>query len=258
MQIEFTSTPGKTFVVIVRDPGANYAALATGIASSEISPGRYRANVGTLAGLVWIEATAGATRCLGFADLDSPAASGFAHVVDALVAVDVAAIADAVADAVNAAGVALSPGDISSIALAVYRRLAGASVALLDGPTTDGELDAVHSADFSYTFDADVAAGSSLVFTIKRDVADETPALEILSSVGLSVLNGVAAANAIDGSIVRLSATQCRAFIRARSFAQLAPGRYVVEFRELATGNVTKSKHELAINLRRSASSRVA
>jgi hypothetical protein len=258
MQIEFTSTPGKTFVVVVRDPGANYAALATGIAAGEIAAGRYRANVGTITGLVWIEATAGATKCLGFADLSNPAANGFAHVVDSLVAVDVVAISDAVAEAVNSAGVTLSDADIASIGLAVYRRLVGGSVGLLELPTSGDPLDVIHSTDFSYTFDADVAVGSSFVFTIKRDAADEIPKLEITSSGGLVTVNGSAAANSGDGAIVRLSATQCRVTIRARSLVLVAPGPYVAEFRELATGNVTKSKHEINLNLRRSASRAIA
>lgn len=257
-QIEFTSTPGKTFVAVVRDPGNNYASLATGIACSEISAGRYRANVGALTGLVWIEATAGATKSLGFADLANPAASGFVHVVDALVAVDVNAIADAVAEAVAAAGASLTEQEIAAIGASVYRRLVGGSVGLLAGPTSGDPLDAIHSADFDYTFDADVAVGSLLSFTIKRDAADEALGLEITSASGLVTLNGAPAANSADGTLTRLSATQCRATIRARSLVQLAPGPYVAEFRELAAGNVTKSKHELALNLRRSPSRRVA
>jgi hypothetical protein len=152
----------------------------------------------------------------------------------------------------------LSEDEIEAIAAAVYRRLVGGSVGMLDGPSAGATLDAIHSADLSYTFDADVAADSTLSFTIKRDVADELPELEILSGTGLTLVAGVAAAYPADGVLTRLSATQCRAKIRARSLVLIPPGAYVVEFRELATGNVTKSKHEIALHLRRSASRRLA
>jgi hypothetical protein len=81
-QIEFTSTPGKSFVAVVKNPAADYATLATGISCTEVSAGRYRANLGSLTGLVWIEATSGATKSVGFADLSNPAANGYSDVVD--------------------------------------------------------------------------------------------------------------------------------------------------------------------------------
>ena len=81
--IEFTSSPAKTFILVIKDPLNAYATLATGISSTEVTPGRYRATyVGS--GVVWIEATAGATKALGFADLDRPAANGSSDVVDVI------------------------------------------------------------------------------------------------------------------------------------------------------------------------------
>ncbi len=202
--------------------------------------------------MIWVEAIAGPTRVVGFADLDSPAANGFAHVVDNLVAVDVAAIAAAVTEA----GVTLTSENVAAISLAVFRRLTGSSVALLAGPTS-AELDAIHSADFDETFDVETTIGATLVFVLKRDVADETAVVEITAADGLQRLNGAAAQFAADGAISRLSATQCRVTIRARSLIEVAPGAYVGEFREIV-GTATRSKHEIAINLRRSASRRVA
>lgn len=81
--IEFTSNPGKTFLVSVRNPQNNYSLLASNIACTEVTTARYRASLGSLTGLVWIEAVAGATRTVGFADLDVPAANGYSDVIDA-------------------------------------------------------------------------------------------------------------------------------------------------------------------------------
>ena len=80
--IEFTSNPGKTFMVSVRNPANGYTLLASGIACTEVTSTRYRASLGSLAGLVWIEAIAGATKTVGFVDLDAPAANGYSDVVD--------------------------------------------------------------------------------------------------------------------------------------------------------------------------------
>lgn len=146
---------------------------------------------------------------------------------------------------------------IAAIALAVYRRLAGGSVGLLAGPTSDGPLDVVHSADFDYTFDAEVAADSTRVFTIRRDVADSEPALDIIDA-SIESLNGSAPTNAADGFIERLSSTSCRVWIRARTLQLLAPGEYVAEFREITVSDETKDILELALSVRRSPSRRVA
>lgn len=72
--IEFSSNPGKTFTVSIRDPLHGYSLLATGIACTEIRPSRYRANVGNLTGKRYVEAVAGATLATGFVDLDNPEA----------------------------------------------------------------------------------------------------------------------------------------------------------------------------------------
>jgi hypothetical protein len=171
----------------------------------------------------------------------------------AAIATTLSAISDAI-DEIDVSGASI---DAADVALRVYRRLAGGSVGLLAGPTSAGPLDVVHSADLDYTFDADVAADSELVFTIRRDVADSAPALEILDDV-LVTLNGSSPENPGDGEIERLSATQCRVLIRARSLQSLAPGDYVAEVRELTVSGETKDKLELALSVRRAPSRRIA
>ena len=81
--IELTSIPGKTFTLVVKDPLANYATLASGIAMTEITTGRYRAAY-TGTGIVWVQATAGATVSVGFADMDVLPTNGYAEVLDAI------------------------------------------------------------------------------------------------------------------------------------------------------------------------------
>jgi len=81
--IELTSVPGKTFTAVVKDPTDDYAVLESGIAMTEITTGRYRgAYTGT--GIVWVQATAGATVSVGFADMDELPANGYAEVIDAI------------------------------------------------------------------------------------------------------------------------------------------------------------------------------
>jgi hypothetical protein len=147
--------------------------------------------------------------------------------------------------------------DDEQVALAVYRRLAGGSVGLIEGPTAGDPLDAIHSADFQYTFDAAVATDSTLVFSIRRDVADAAPVIELTGGAITSIV-GQSPTNPSDGSIVRLSATQCRARIKARSLVLIPPGQYCAEFRELSAAGDTLSKHEIGITFRRGASRRQA
>ena len=242
-------------MVTVRDPNANYTALATGIACTEVAPGRYRSNVGSLTGLKWIEAIAGATRCLGFADLSSPASNGYAHVIDALVSVDVAAVAAAVTEA----GVTLTSDNVSAIALAVYRRLAsGSAVAQVAGPMIGEPVDAINSADFNYSASIETASTSTLVFAIRKCADDPTPQLEADSASGLTILTGQNTPTSSQAVITRVSGTQATVLVKAAAFASLAPGEYHSELRELTTNGRTISKLELPIVIRRSASRRIA
>ncbi len=95
--IEFTAPSGKTFVIAeVRDPSNNYTLLASSISATEITAFRYRASLGSLSGLVWIKATAGATSVVGFADLENPdATTGHSEVYD-VPPVDVSADVNAI------------------------------------------------------------------------------------------------------------------------------------------------------------------
>ena len=81
--IEFTTNESKLFTITeVRNPANNYSLLASNISVDEITGFRYRASLGSLSGVVWIKAVAGATKVVGFADLNNPNAWGYSEVVD--------------------------------------------------------------------------------------------------------------------------------------------------------------------------------
>jgi hypothetical protein len=80
--IEFTSRAGKVFTAAVLK-SSSYATLETVTTITEVTPGRYRLATNRT-GVVWMEATAGATKAYGWADLDRPALNGYAEVVDSL------------------------------------------------------------------------------------------------------------------------------------------------------------------------------
>jgi len=101
--IEFTNTPGKTFVATLKNPLSGYATLDSGIAVTEVSAGRYRLATART-GIAWVDAIDGATRVFGFADLDRPAANGYSDVVDGMSSVQGACEAAIVALGVDRAG----------------------------------------------------------------------------------------------------------------------------------------------------------
>lgn len=79
--IEFTASPGTSFASWNLKNPINYALLASGGGISEPTPGRYRFAT-SQTGVVWVEATAGPTMALGFADMDNPEISGYSEVTD--------------------------------------------------------------------------------------------------------------------------------------------------------------------------------
>lgn len=83
-QIEFVASQGYSFTVSLRNPNAAYASLATGLAVTQVTPGVYRCNTGSVTGVVYVEATAGALRVVGFANLDEPGANSYSEVFDTL------------------------------------------------------------------------------------------------------------------------------------------------------------------------------
>jgi len=80
--IEWAGQIGYTFTVTVKDPLAGFATLATGLSVTEYAPGIYRCSTGSLTGLVYIEATAGVAKTIGYANLSQPGTDGYSDVVD--------------------------------------------------------------------------------------------------------------------------------------------------------------------------------
>jgi hypothetical protein len=90
--IEFTSRVGKVFTQALLK-SSSYALLETITDIDEVTPGRYQI-VTNRSGVVWMEATAGATKAYGWANLDRPALNGYAEVRDSLAELDSATIAN--------------------------------------------------------------------------------------------------------------------------------------------------------------------
>lgn len=83
-QAEFIVQPGYVFTAALRNPYASYAQLATGLSVTEVVPGVYRFNCGSVAGVVHVECVAGALRVVGYANLNKPNDNGYSEVVDTL------------------------------------------------------------------------------------------------------------------------------------------------------------------------------
>lgn len=83
-QIESVAAQGYAFTASLRNPYAAYASLATGLSVTQVTPGVYRCDTGSLTGVVYVEMTAGALRVVGFANLSSPGANGYSEVFDSL------------------------------------------------------------------------------------------------------------------------------------------------------------------------------
>lgn len=82
--IEWAGQVGYAFTVTVKDPLAGFATLATGLSVTEYAPGFYRCSTGSLTGIVYIEATAGVAKTIGYANLSKPGPDGYSDVVDTL------------------------------------------------------------------------------------------------------------------------------------------------------------------------------
>jgi hypothetical protein len=192
--IEFTSRPSKTFLVAVRNPANDYSSLASGIACTEIRPGRYRADLGSLVGIVWIEAVDGATRTVGFADLDNPAGNGYSDVVD-----EVSTKQELLAEFDNLSS------QVSAITASVT---SPAQV-----PVPPGSFNIWSGVDFSESFEVNVPSGwTRVLFTVKdgRDIDTNDDSKSVLQvqvsnpndpSDGLTYLNK---AEAEDGGLAEL------------------------------------------------------
>lgn len=133
--IEFTSRVGKAFTAWVIK-STSYANLESGTTVTEVSPGRYRVDTTADSGKVWFEATAGAVKAYGWADLDAPGENGFSDVVDSLstgpggsTSVTVLPLNSAVQDRVDGTTINLFYGEVISVAIAITNA-AGQAVSL--------------------------------------------------------------------------------------------------------------------------------
>lgn len=83
-QIEFIAQAGYVFTVALYNPLSGYSSLATGLTVTEVVSSVYRCSTGSVTGLVYVVATSGALRVVGFVNLDAPGANGYSEVLDTL------------------------------------------------------------------------------------------------------------------------------------------------------------------------------
>lgn len=175
--IEFTSRVGKAFTAWVIK-STSYATIESGTTVTEVSPGRYRVDTTADSGKVWFEATAGATKAYGWADLDNPGANGFSDVVDSLSSgaggVTVLPLNSAVQDRVDGTTINLFYGEVISVAIAITNA-AGQAVSLA-GKTLAIVIEGRSRIDRAVVGNADIAkTGNTITFT---------PPIGITSKVG--------------------------------------------------------------------------
>jgi hypothetical protein len=91
-QIEFVVQPGYSFTAALYDPYDDYAVLATGLAVTHLGNGVYRRDTGSVTGIVYMVATAGALRVVGYANLDEPGENTFSEVFDTLAEAEAAGV----------------------------------------------------------------------------------------------------------------------------------------------------------------------
>lgn len=201
--IEFTSRSGKSFVAAVYDPADDYALLDDAITCTEVVGGRYRASLGSLTGIVWVEAVDGAVRAVGFADLDSPAANGYSDVVDELsTKQELLAQLDSLSSQVSAI--------TASVGSPAQEAVAAGSFSIWSG------------VDFLESFEIDVPANwTRVLFTVKdgRDIDTNDDSKSVLqvqvsnppdASDGLTYLNKAVAE---DSALAELTVASDRASV---------------------------------------------
>jgi hypothetical protein len=174
--IEFTSKVGKVFTAAVLK-SSSYATLETVTTITEVTPGRYRLATNRT-GVAWMEATAGATKAYGWANLDRPGPNGFAEVVDSLsdaagVAITVLPLNAAVQDRVDGTTINLFYREVISVAIAITNASGQVS---LTGKTLAIVIEGRTKSDRAVIANADIAKNGN--------TATFTPPIGITSKVG--------------------------------------------------------------------------
>lgn len=236
--IVFVTRPGMDDLVINMRNRSGESVGSSDNETTEIADGLYTSEV-TGTGIVYVIASDGAYQAFGWANLDE-AVNGIVEVLDSY-------------EAASKAG----DSQVSAIALQVFQRLAGSSVAALAKPTTGKPLDGIFDTDFSLDVTAATTAGNKLVFDVRHCANDESPLLSVDSVSGLVSIKGQNAVTAGDASVVRLSSTLVHVRIRARSLRLIGYGSRIVALREISSTE-TFERYSATLQLGRSASRQYA
>lgn len=136
-----------------------------------------------------------------------------------------------------------------SIAIEVFKRLIGSSIAVAAVPTSSDLIDIINNVDFDLSISVASTSGARLIFSIGCP-ADENASLEADSTTGLITINGEASGSPTLAAITRESDSLVSVLIKAEAISELGTGGFVLELREVV-GSATTSLWEANATIRK-------
>ena len=137
----------------------------------------------------------------------------------------------------------------TSIALEVFKKLIGSSIAVATVPTSSNLIDIINNVDFDLSISIVSTSGARLIFSIGCP-ADDEASLEADSITGLITINGEASGSPTLAAITRESDSLVSVLIKAEAINELGTGGFVLELREVV-GSATTSLWEANANIRK-------
>lgn len=138
--------------------------------------------------------------------------------------------------------------DPSQVAVEVFKKLIGSSIAVAAVPTSSDSIDIINNVDFDLSISVASTSGARLIFSIGCP-ADDDASLEADSATGLITINGEAGSPTM-AAITRESASLVSVLIKAEAITELGTGGFVLELREVV-GSATTSLWEANATIRK-------
>lgn len=138
--------------------------------------------------------------------------------------------------------------DPSQVAVEVFKKLIGSSIAVAAVPTSSDLIDIINNVDFDLSISVASTAGARLIFSIGCP-ADDDASLEADSATGLITINGEAGSPTL-AAITRESDSLVSVLIKAEAISELGTGGFVLELREVV-GSATTSLWEANATIRK-------
>lgn len=226
--IEFSATPGLTITAKLFALGSDTVAASVVATEKTNDKGRYVA--------VFTDLPAGTYRMNAFVG----SVGGFANEI-----YDILAVTDTYLPRSEQ-----SPEvDPSQVAVEVFKKLIGSSIAVAAVPTSSDSIDIINNVDFDLSISVASTSGARLIFSIGCP-ADENASLEADSTTGLITINGEASGSPTLAAITRESDSLVSVLIKAEAINELGTGGFVLELREVV-GSATTSLWEANATIRK-------